>query len=69
MSSKEFVNGDVLIEVNGLKKSFGNHEDLKGITTDIKKGEVVAIIGPELIPNASTAATTLFTSTDANTTQ
>ena len=46
MSSKEFVNGDVLIEVNGLKKSFGNHEVLKGITTDIKKGEVVAIIGP-----------------------
>ena len=46
MSSKEYVNGDVLIEVNGLEKSFGDHQVLKGITTEIKKGEVVAIIGP-----------------------
>ena len=37
---------DVLIKVRGLKKSFGKHEVLRGITTSIKKGEVVAVIGP-----------------------
>lgn len=37
---------ETLISVNGLLKSFENIEVLKGITTDIKKGEVVVIIGP-----------------------
>lgn len=37
---------EVLIEVSGLKKSFGKVEVLKGIDTEIKRGEVVAIIGP-----------------------
>ena len=36
---------DVLISVEGLKKSFGDNEVLKGINTDIKRGEVVCIIG------------------------
>ena len=38
--------GDVLIEVKDLRKSFGDHEVLKGINTTIRKGEVIAIIGP-----------------------
>ncbi len=38
--------GDVLMEVKDLRKSFGDHEVLKGINTTIRKGEVVAIIGP-----------------------
>ena len=37
--------GDVLIEVKDLRKSFGDHEVLKGINTTIRKGDVVAIIG------------------------
>lgn len=37
---------EVLIEVKGLYKSFGQHKVLKGISTTISKGEVVAIIGP-----------------------
>ena len=37
--------GDILIKVDNLKKSFGDHEVLKGINTSIKMGEVVAIIG------------------------
>ena len=37
---------DALIEVQGLCKSFGDHEVLKGIDTQIRKGEVVSIIGP-----------------------
>ena len=37
---------NVLIDVQGLCKSFGDHEVLKGIDTQIRKGEVVSIIGP-----------------------
>ena len=37
---------DVLIEVADLRKSFGDHKVLRGITTTISKGEVVALIGP-----------------------
>lgn len=35
-----------LIQVKGLEKSFGKQPVLKGIDTEIKKGEVVVIIGP-----------------------
>lgn len=35
-----------MIDVQGLKKNFGKNEVLKGITTSIKKGEVIAVIGP-----------------------
>ena len=37
---------DKLIEVKNLRKVFGENEVLTGITTDIKRGEVVVIIGP-----------------------
>ena len=33
-------------KINELHKSFGSNEVLKGISKEIKKGEVVAIIGP-----------------------
>ena len=35
-----------IIRVEGLKKSFGKLEVLKGISTSIQKGEVVSVIGP-----------------------
>lgn len=35
-----------MIKVNNLHKSFGNVEVLKGIDENIKKGEVVVVIGP-----------------------
>ena len=35
-----------MISVKGLKKSFKNHEVLKGIDIEIQSGEVVAIVGP-----------------------
>lgn len=38
--------GEILIEVEALRKSFGDNCVLDGITTDIRKGEVVVIIGP-----------------------
>ena len=37
---------NVLIDVKNLEKSFGDFKALNGITTSIKKGEVVVIIGP-----------------------
>lgn len=36
----------VIIKVEDLKKSFGKAEVLKGINTEIKRGEVIVIIGP-----------------------
>ena len=35
-----------MIEIKGIKKSFGSLEVLKGIDLTINKGEVVSIIGP-----------------------
>ena len=35
-----------MIKIENLHKSFGQNEVLKGITTTIEKGEVVAIVGP-----------------------
>ena len=37
---------ETLIKVEDLKKSFGKIDVLKGISTEITKGEVVCIIGP-----------------------
>ena len=37
---------EVLIKTENLQKAFGKIEVLKGINTEIKKGEVVGIIGP-----------------------
>ena len=37
---------NTIIKVSGLKKSFGELDVLKGIDTEIKKGEVVVVIGP-----------------------
>ena len=38
--------GEVLLSVRGLKKSFGSHEVLKGVDLDVRQGEVIAVIGP-----------------------
>lgn len=37
---------NVAVEVKGLFKSFGKLKVLQGISTEVKQGEVVAIIGP-----------------------
>lgn len=39
-------NSDILFQINDLCKSFGQLDVLKNITTEIRKGEVVVIIGP-----------------------
>lgn len=43
MSSAE---RETILEIKGLKKSFGKTEVLKGVNLEVKKGEVIAIIGP-----------------------
>lgn len=40
------MNDNVILEVKDLHKSYGKHEVLKGISTTIAKGDVVALIGP-----------------------
>ena len=35
-----------MLKIEGLKKSYGKNEVLKGISTEIKEKEVIAIIGP-----------------------
>lgn len=40
------TNKNLLIKVEGLEKSFGKIEVLKGIDTEINKGDVVVVIGP-----------------------
>lgn len=36
----------VILEVKNLCKSFGSHEVLRGISTTVKKGDVLVLIGP-----------------------
>ena len=40
------ANREILIQVKDLCKSYGEKQILKGISLDIHKGDVVAIIGP-----------------------
>ena len=42
----DIKNGDVLISVKGLQKSFGDIKVLQGIDIDIHKGDVVVVVGP-----------------------
>ena len=39
-------NKEIILKIDNLCKDFGDHKVLKGITTTISKGEVIAIIGP-----------------------
>ena len=39
-------NNEIKIKVNGLKKSFGKLEVLRGIDAEIHAGEVICVIGP-----------------------
>lgn len=40
------MNGNVILEVKDLHKYYGKQEVLKGISTTVQKGDVIAIIGP-----------------------
>lgn len=40
------MGSDIMIKTKDIKKSFGSLEVLKGISLEVKKGEIVSIIGP-----------------------
>jgi ABC-2 type transport system ATP-binding protein len=40
------VNGDVAIEVRGLRKSYGELEAVRGIDFTVRRGEVFGLLGP-----------------------
>lgn len=39
-------NSEIILEIKDLRKSFDGNEILKGISTTIRKGDVLALIGP-----------------------
>ncbi len=43
---KEVARGETILRVKGLKKSYGKLEVLRDIDLDIKKGEVICVLGP-----------------------
>jgi polar amino acid transport system ATP-binding protein len=45
-TSGSHASREVVIQVDDLTKAFGKNEVLKGITTNIHRGEVVCVIGP-----------------------
>jgi ABC-type polar amino acid transport system ATPase subunit len=45
MTGQRFLDGDVLVRVKDLHKTFGHLEVLKGINMEVHKGEVVVIFG------------------------
>jgi len=45
-AQQKFRDGDVLLEVEHLQKSYGDHEVLRDINLTVRKGEVISIIGP-----------------------
>ena len=43
-----------ILQIKDLRKSFGDNEILKGISLDVKQGEVVVILGSSGWPGKST---------------
>ena len=40
-----------ILQIKDLKKSFGDNQILKGISLDVKQGEVVVILGSQVVGN------------------
>ena len=48
------------IDVNDLHKSYGKNEVLKGITTKFYEGDVVCIIGPQVLVSQPSSVASTF---------
>lgn len=46
MQSKSINSSDVIIKADDIKKSYGETHAMRGISLEIKRGEVLAIMGP-----------------------
>lgn len=46
MQNKGINSGDVIIKADDIKKSYGETHAMRGISLEIKRGEVLAIMGP-----------------------
>lgn len=42
----EQTNSEIVVRIEGLRKSFGDNEVLRGIDLNVERGEVVVILGP-----------------------
>ena len=40
------MTGDVAIEVEDLRKAYGEHEVVRGISFAVRRGEVFGLLGP-----------------------
>jgi polar amino acid transport system ATP-binding protein len=40
------TDGGPMVEAVGVRKSFGHHEVLKGISLEVSRGEVMCLLGP-----------------------
>ena len=38
--------GEIAIEVEGLRKSYGGHEAVRGVSLRVRSGEIFAFLGP-----------------------
>ncbi|HEY5473784.1 MAG TPA: ATP-binding cassette domain-containing protein, partial [Candidatus Limnocylindrales bacterium] len=45
-SSQHTVGREVIVEVKALQKYFGRNHVLKGVDLQVRKGEVIVLIGP-----------------------
>ena len=46
MAEEKNMSSDVMIQIRGLKKSYGKLQVLRGIDLDVKRGEKMVILGP-----------------------
>ena len=45
-SNPSTAGGDVMVHVEGLRKSYGTVEAVRGVSLDVHRGQVVVVIGP-----------------------
>ncbi|MDH3857218.1 MAG: ATP-binding cassette domain-containing protein, partial [Gammaproteobacteria bacterium] len=46
MTNSDWTPDQPLVSIRDVHKSFGNLEVLKGVSLDVRQGEVICIIGP-----------------------